>query len=190
MTPKPESIAIRGAGVVGLWQALTLARAGHAVTLYERSSTPFAEACSSYAGAMLAPRCEEESADPLIRELGLRGIDLWRQTYPGTTANGSLVVALPRDRVLLDRFARMTSRFKRLDASGLAALEPDLAERCLRDYLASRAKSDAAPAFKVHLQLSRLLAARGDTRGATHEADATAALAPSFARTARPAQGL
>ena len=129
MTPKPESIAIRGAGVVGLWQALTLARAGHAVTLYERSSTPFAEACSSYAGAMLAPRCEEESADPLIRELGLRGIDLWRQTYPGTTANGSLVVALPRDRVLLDRFARMTSRFERLDASGLAALEPDLAER-------------------------------------------------------------
>ncbi len=68
--------------------------------------------------------------------------------------------------------------------------QPDLAERCLRDYLASRAKSDAAPAFKVHLQLSRLLAARGDTRGATHEADAAAALAPSFARTARPAQGL
>ena len=68
--------------------------------------------------------------------------------------------------------------------------EPDLAERCLRDYLASRAKSDAAPAFKVHLQLSRLLAARGDTSGATREMDAAAALAPAFARTARPAQGL
>jgi tetratricopeptide (TPR) repeat protein len=68
--------------------------------------------------------------------------------------------------------------------------EPSLAERCLRDYLSSHAKSDAAPAFKVHLQLSRLLAKRGDTRGASREAEAAAALAPTFARTARPAQGL
>ncbi|HEY4381269.1 MAG TPA: tetratricopeptide repeat protein [Acidobacteriaceae bacterium] len=68
--------------------------------------------------------------------------------------------------------------------------EPELAERCLRDYLASHAKSDAAPAFKVHLQLSRLLASRGDTDGATREAEAAAALAPSFTRTARQAQGV
>jgi tetratricopeptide (TPR) repeat protein len=67
---------------------------------------------------------------------------------------------------------------------------PDLAERCLRDYLASGAKSDAAPAFKVHLQLSRLLLARGDSQDATREVAAAAALAPSFARSARPAQGL
>jgi tetratricopeptide (TPR) repeat protein len=67
---------------------------------------------------------------------------------------------------------------------------PDLAERCLRDYLSSNAKSDAAPAFKVHLQLSRLLAARGDTRDANRETAAAAALAPAFARSARPAQGL
>jgi tetratricopeptide (TPR) repeat protein len=68
--------------------------------------------------------------------------------------------------------------------------DPDLAERCLRDYLASHAKSDAAPAFKVHLQLSRLLAARGDTDGANREVAAAAALAPTFARAARPVQGL
>jgi tetratricopeptide (TPR) repeat protein len=67
---------------------------------------------------------------------------------------------------------------------------PDLAERCLRDYLASRAKSDAAPAFKVHLQLSRLLAARGDSADAEHEVAAAAALAPSFARGVHQAQGL
>jgi len=67
---------------------------------------------------------------------------------------------------------------------------PDLAERCLRDYLASRAKSDAAPAFKVHLQLSRLLAARGDSSDADREIAAAAALAPAFTRSARTAQGL
>jgi hypothetical protein len=66
---------------------------------------------------------------------------------------------------------------------------PELAERCLRDYLASRAKSDAAPAFKVHLQLSRLLIARGETAEADREIAAAAALAPAFTRTARPVQG-
>jgi tetratricopeptide (TPR) repeat protein len=67
---------------------------------------------------------------------------------------------------------------------------PDLAERCLRDYLASHAKSDAAPAFKVHLQLSRLLAARGDKPSADREVAAATALAPAFTRNARTSQGL
>jgi glycine oxidase len=123
------SIAVRGAGVVGLWQALTLARRGHAVTLYERSALPFADACSVYAGAMLAPRCEEESAEPLVRELGRRGIVLWRETYPGTVANGTLVVALKRDHAELDRFARMTGGHRRLSPSELAVLEPGLGDR-------------------------------------------------------------
>ncbi len=129
MTHTKPSIAVRGAGVVGLWQALTLARAGHPVTIYERSATPFAEACSPYAGAMLAPRCEEESAEAIIRELGLRSIALWRKTYPGTRVNGSLVVAPPRDQTLLARFARMTHGAERLDADALKALEPDLGKR-------------------------------------------------------------
>jgi len=122
-------IAIRGAGVAGLWQALTLARRGHAVLVAERSAEPFIDACSPYAGAMLAPRCEEESAEAVIRELGTRGIALWRATYPGLVVNGSLVVAAPRDRSLLDRFARMTEGSARLDANTLGALEPGLAPR-------------------------------------------------------------
>jgi glycine oxidase len=129
MTSQPLRIAIRGAGIVGLWQALTLARRGHQVMLTERSTAPFADACSPYAGAMLAPRCEEESAEAIVRELGLRGIALWKDTYPGTVANGSLVVAPPRDRVLLDRFARMTEGGERLDATALTALEPDIGPR-------------------------------------------------------------
>ncbi|TFG85980.1 MAG: FAD-dependent oxidoreductase [Hyphomicrobiales bacterium] len=129
MSSQPLRIAIRGAGVAGLWQALTLARRGHAVILTERSAEPFIDACSPYAGAMLAPRCEEESAEPVIRQLGERGIALWRATYPGLVTNGSLVVAPQRDRSLLDRFARMTEDGERLDANGLAAIEPGIAPR-------------------------------------------------------------
>jgi glycine oxidase len=129
MAKRPSSIAVRGAGVVGLWQALTLARGGYDVTLYERSAEPFADACSPYAGAMLAPRCEEENAEAIVRELGRRGIALWRETYPDTVVNGSLVVALHRDRAELDRFARLTGGHRRLSASELAAIEPALEDR-------------------------------------------------------------
>jgi glycine oxidase len=123
------TIAVRVGGVVGVWQALLLARHGHAVTLYERSAQPFAQACSPYAGAMLAPRCEEESAEPAIGELGRRGVALWREIYPGTVANGTLVVALHRDRAELDRFARMTGGHQRLSPTELASTEPSLIDR-------------------------------------------------------------
>jgi glycine oxidase len=129
MSSRPTTIAVRGAGVVGLWQALTLARRGHAVTLCERSAHPFADACSLYAGAMLAPRCEEESAEEIIADLGNRGIALWRETYSGTEANGTLVVALGRDRAELDRFARMTGGHRRLSPAELEAREPGLGDR-------------------------------------------------------------
>jgi glycine oxidase len=129
MPNRVRKIAIRGAGVVGLWQALTLARRGHDVTLCERSSTLFAHACSLYAGAMLAPNCEKESADSVVRELGLRGLALWRETYPGTTANGTLVVAFHRDRAELARFGRMTEGHRRLAAAELEGLEPALTDR-------------------------------------------------------------
>ncbi|ODS02148.1 hypothetical protein AUC71_02200 [Methyloceanibacter marginalis] len=129
MTSTPLKIAIRGAGITGLWQALTLARRGHQVILAERSAEPFADACSPYAGAMLAPRCEEESAEAIIRELGERGIALWKEAYPGLVAQGSLVVAPARDRSLLDRFERMTEGAGRLDGAALAELEPGLAPR-------------------------------------------------------------
>jgi glycine oxidase len=127
--PKTNNIAIRGAGVVGLWQALTLARRGHKVTVCERSPVPFAHGCSLYAGAMLAPNCEKESAELVVRDLGRRGLALWRKTYPGAVANGTLVVALQRDRAELDRFARMTEGHRRLSPAELAEFEPALDAR-------------------------------------------------------------
>lgn len=122
-------ILIIGAGITGLWQAVTLARAGHAVRLIERSAEPFTQAASRLGGAMLAPWCESESAEPLIAELGVAAIPLWREIYPETRQQGSLVVAAPRDQPELGRFAAMTSHFERIDGAGVAALEPALAGR-------------------------------------------------------------
>jgi hypothetical protein len=71
-----------------------------------------------------------------------------------------------------------------------AHAEPELAERCLRLYLSSKAKTDEAPAFKVHVQLSRLLAARGLSAEAGEHMQAAAVLAPVFTRGSRQWQGL
>lgn len=123
------SITVVGAGIAGLWQALTLARRGHRVRLIERSREPFANAASAYAGAMLAPYCETEAAAPVIRDLGLTSIGMWRRTFPGTVSDGTLVVAAARDQAEVDRFARLTEGHQRLDMKALGALEPDLEGR-------------------------------------------------------------
>lgn len=126
---KPQSINIVGAGVIGLWQALVFARRGHRVTLFETTDEGAVGAASRYAGAMLAPFCEEEGAEPIVRRLGLRSIPLWRQAYAGVVNNGTLVVAGARDRPELTRFQRITRGHQIADAELIGKLEPDLAGR-------------------------------------------------------------
>jgi len=119
-------VTIIGAGIAGAWQALLFAQAGHAVTLHERSDAGMTESTSHWAGGMLAPWCEAETSEPLISRLGIRSLDLWREHFPNTPFNGSLVVAHARDRSDFERFARLTSGHRRLDARALSELEPSL----------------------------------------------------------------
>jgi glycine oxidase len=127
-------VSIIGAGIAGAWQALLFAQAGHAVTLHERSDSAMMLSTSHWAGGMLAPNCESEIAEPIISRLGSRALDLWRRELPETPFNGSLVVAHSRDRNDFERFAKLTSGHTRLDAQGLAELEPSLQGR-FRDGL-------------------------------------------------------
>jgi glycine oxidase len=123
------SITIVGAGIVGLWQAYELARRGHRVVLREALPESASGAASRYAGAMLAPYCENEAAPPLVQQLGLRGLARWRELMPDLESSGTLVVAAARDQGELRRFARLTGGHRAIDAADLAALEPELAGR-------------------------------------------------------------
>lgn len=124
-----RTITVVGAGITGLWQALTLARRGHRVRLVEQSATPFADAASAYAGAMLGPFCEREVYAPVVRDLGLRSIAQWRNIYPGTIINGTLVIAGARDKGDVAHFARLTEGYSHIGGDEIAHLEPDLAGR-------------------------------------------------------------
>jgi len=66
---------------------------------------------------------------------------------------------------------------------------PELAETLLRAYLSSSAKTDDAPAFKVHVQLGELLAHRGDYAAAHREYAAALALASNYAPARKAMQG-
>jgi glycine oxidase len=151
-----RDITIVGAGVLGVWQALRLAQAGHRVRLIEESTAPFAASASRWAGAMIAPECEAEAAPLLVRDLGRGSLALWRSVMPDIAQNGTLLVAQPRDQSELSRFARDTQRHQMLDETALAALEPDLAGRFSSAlFYPSEAHMDAIAAMTHVLDAAR-----------------------------------
>lgn len=120
---------ILGAGVMGLCTAVELAGRGLAVTVTDPEPAPGPHACSWWAGGMLAPFCEGETAEEPVVRLGQASADWWAAQGVEVTRHGTLVLALGRDRRELDRFARRTQGHEWLDAEGIAALEPGLAGR-------------------------------------------------------------
>lgn len=122
-------ITILGSGVAGLTTATELTRRGHAVRVIDPAGAPGPHGCSWWAGGMLAPFCEGETAAPEIVRLGQRAADWWQEAGAEVHRMGTLVVALTRDRSELDRFARRTGGHVTLDRDGIAALEPMIAER-------------------------------------------------------------
>jgi glycine oxidase len=159
--PRGDSpVSVIGAGIAGAWQALLFAQAGRAVTLHERSDEAMTLSTSHWAGGMLAPWCERESSEAVVSRLGLRALDLWRKELPDTPFNGSLVVTHPRDRNDFERFAKLTSGHRRLDAHGLAELEPSLEGR-FRDALFFPDEGHVEPRRVLPQLHQRIIAAGG-----------------------------
>src|SRR6202521_833750 len=170
--PRGQSpVSVIGAGIVGAWQALLFAQAGHDVTLHERSDAAMTQSTSYWAGGMLAPWCEAEASEPVIVRLGIRSLDLWREHFPQTPFNGSLVVAHARDRSDFERFARLTSGHRRLDTHGVTEIEPSLEGR-FREGLFYAGEGHVEPR-RVLPELHARFAAAGGTIKFNSEADAS-----------------
>ena len=124
-----QRVSIVGAGVAGLTVAVELSARGADVTIYEKSDTVGAHACSRYAGGMLAPWCERESAEEEVVTLGKGAADWWEKHTNLVVRNGSLVVAKGRDRSELKRVSSRTSNYSEINEHQVAELEPDLSGR-------------------------------------------------------------
>ena len=123
---------IVGAGVAGLCVATEIAGRGGRVSIVDTHAGPGPHSCSWWAGGMLAPHCEGESAEEPVVRLGQESADWWEEKTGVVKRNGTLVLALSRDAGELRRFARRTRHHEEVDAPGIASLEPDLAGRFRR----------------------------------------------------------
>ncbi|WP_131116123.1 glycine oxidase ThiO [Lichenihabitans psoromatis] len=131
-------VIVVGAGVAGLVTAVQLAERGASVDVVDRGAYLGAASCSWFAGGMLAPWCEAESAEPAVTHLGRMALDWWPAHIAGTVALGTLVVAPPRDTAELSRFSKRTTDFEWLDRDAVARLEPDLDGRFRKALLFPR----------------------------------------------------
>lgn len=129
MGAQTKSIKIIGAGVAGLTLAAELVEHGCRVTLYDKGSHIGAASCSWYAGGMLAPWCERESAEEPVARLGGEAASWWQKRVGTVVHHGSLVVAQPRDMSDLTRFARRTEHYEWIDGTRITELEPHLEGR-------------------------------------------------------------
>lgn len=157
----PRSVSIVGAGVVGLACAAELLDRGVTVELHERAGRIGAAACSWFAGGMLAPWCEGESAEEPVVRLGQEAARWWQRQTGTVAAHGTLVLAPSRDRAELRRFAGRTLHAEEIDGEALARLEPDLAGRFARGlFFAGEAHLDPRRAI---LALAETVRAKGGT---------------------------
>lgn len=123
------TVHIIGAGIAGLTCAVELAERGIDVELFERGPAVGSSMCSWFAGGMLAPWCERESAEEIILTEGVKSLAWWTKHAPSTTQKGTLVVAAPRDTMELTQFSKRTHGYEWADEDQITYLEPDLSGR-------------------------------------------------------------
>ena len=152
---RQQRIAIIGAGITGLTQALWLQRQGHSITLFERGNERLDHHCSHVGAGMLAPYCELGEAETEIAEWGAAALTLWQSIVPTLvkpvhlTCAGTLVVAHRQDRAGLHHLAERVKQagfdahLQRLHREDIQALEPELEGRFSEGlYLAPEGEID------------------------------------------------
>lgn len=135
--------SVLGSGVAGLCVATLLLERGETV---EVITQPDCRAASHWAGGMLAPWCEAESAPPQVIEWGQHTAIWWAKRVDGVEQQGTLVVAPPRDSRELTRFASMTQQHQWVSPGDI---EPALENRFARGlFFAAEAHLDPRRALQ------------------------------------------
>lgn len=140
-----ESAAILGAGLMGRLLAVTLARRGCTVDLFEAGSPDAEGAAARVAAAMLAPLAESAVAPVSVVRMGQHALSRWPELLAPLAQpvffqrEGTLVLWHRQDAAEATRLARVLANtgaqvpelapMQTLDARAIAALEPSLGQR-------------------------------------------------------------
>ncbi len=153
------NIAILGAGLMGRLLACQLARDGHVLEMYDPGGPDANLSAARAAAAMLAPLAESAVTELPVVQMGIHALRRWPELLAQLDApvffqqQGTMVIWHRQDAAEADRFTRQLDatqfalpqlpRAQRLDAQGLAALEPSLGNRFPRGlYLPGEGQLD------------------------------------------------
>ncbi|MDM0057800.1 FAD-dependent oxidoreductase [Variovorax fucosicus] len=140
-----DDATVLGAGLMGRLMALALAQRGCRVALYDAAGPEADGAAARVAAAMLAPLAESAVAPASVVRMGQYGLTRWPELLATLAApvffqrEGTLVLWHRQDAPEAARFAGVLARsaqevpelpaMQRIDAAGIAALEPALTGR-------------------------------------------------------------
>lgn len=131
-------IGIVGGGLVGYLLACSLHRKKHDITVITAADYIGSQSAAYAAAGMLSPLLELENSEPLIYQLGMDSLPLWKTLLPSFRQNvfqqfsGSIITAHPNDRSELSRFIRClkaklpTCDVEKLEEDKLKIMEPEL----------------------------------------------------------------
>jgi glycine oxidase len=139
--------------------AVSLAREGHSVELFDRGGPDASKSAAHVAAAMLAPLAESVESEPLVVSLGQASLERWPEllaTLPEPVffqQSGTLIVWHAQDRDQAAQFGRRLHRFddqlppegwaRELSGAEIAAVEPALGQRFARGiYLPKEGQLD------------------------------------------------
>lgn len=167
-------IVILGAGLMGRLLACQLARAGHSLELFDAGGPDALNSAARAAAAMLAPLAESAITETSVVQMGVHALKRWPELIAQLDApvnfqqEGTLVVWHRQDGAEAERFARQMDATcqalpilpaaQRLDADGIAKLEPSLGARFAQGlFLPGEGQLDNHQLLAVMLQqLQRL----------------------------------
>lgn len=138
-------IVILGAGLMGRLLACQLARAGHTLEVFDAGGPEALNTAARAAAAMLAPLAESAITEHKVVHMGMYALQRWPTLIQSLDEpvnfqqEGTLVLWHRQDAAEAERFARQMDAtckaipalpaVRRLDAQGVAQLEPSLGTR-------------------------------------------------------------